>query len=442
MSETAELLQLLETEIPECRRSLQDSHANLEKVAAYCEGNYIQAADKTHALDETKCYTTQSLASVAYQINMLATNFLRLLDLQMGQISDMESNINHLSQIVMIHKEKVARREIGELTTNKSSTKPPGVKNPGIIFPEQQERPLKYVRKNIDYTTFDDLGHGVRQQNMTSRRNSSGSSTGSKPSLAAPPTQAPTTRPPTPPSMYGSGGGGGGGSGTLRKASSPYRTPAPPVSPPLIPSNYAPNYPIQAPSAASSMGSLRKSGYASGNMASVGQQQPAQIMRAMSGMGTPQAGTVMSQSQLYDRDSVVQYISDPVLISGNSMYRSSQMGNMSPPLPPPPGGEIGDGHFGMHGGQAYEASGYGEAMHNYDRTRMNKAEEAEADWVPAKFIEKVVAIYSYTQDKDDELTFDEGAVIYVVKKNDDGWWEGVMDGHTGLFPGNYVEPCI
>lgn len=54
----------------------------------------------------------------------------------------------------------------------------------------------------------------------------------------------------------------------------------------------------------------------------------------------------------------------------------------------------------------------------------------------------VVAIYSYQQDKDDELTFDEGAVIYVIKKNDDGWWEGVMDGHNGLFPGNYVEPCI
>ena len=54
----------------------------------------------------------------------------------------------------------------------------------------------------------------------------------------------------------------------------------------------------------------------------------------------------------------------------------------------------------------------------------------------------MIAIYNYTQDKDDELTFDEGAVIYVVKKNDDGWWEGVMEGRTGLFPGNYVEPCI
>jgi len=58
-----------------------------------------QASDKRHALEETKNYTTQSLASVAYQINMLATNFLHLLDLQTVQISDMESNINHLSQV-------------------------------------------------------------------------------------------------------------------------------------------------------------------------------------------------------------------------------------------------------------------------------------------------------------------------------------------------------
>lgn len=62
----------------------------------------------------------------------------------------------------MIHKEKVARREIGELTTNKSITKPAGVKNPGIVFPEQQERPVKYVRKTIDYNVLDCLGHGVR----------------------------------------------------------------------------------------------------------------------------------------------------------------------------------------------------------------------------------------------------------------------------------------
>ena len=68
----------------------------------------------------------------------------------------------------MIHKEKVARREIGVLTTNKTTSRPPGVKNPGIIFPDLPERPVKYVRKSIDYTQLDDIGHGVRVSFWTS----------------------------------------------------------------------------------------------------------------------------------------------------------------------------------------------------------------------------------------------------------------------------------
>ena len=51
----------------------------------------------------------------------------------------------------------------------------------------------------------------------------------------------------------------------------------------------------------------------------------------------------------------------------------------------------------------------------------------------------VEALYDYAKDKDDELTFSSGAIIYVLKKNDDGWYEGTTDGETGLFPGNYVE---
>ena len=40
------------------------------------------------------------------------------------------------------------------------------------------------------------------------------------------------------------------------------------------------------------------------------------------------------------------------------------------------------------------------------------------------------------------LFVQEGQIIYVLKKNDDGWWEGVMGGITGLFPGNYVEQAV
>lgn len=58
------------------------------------------------------------------------------------------------------------------------------------------------------------------------------------------------------------------------------------------------------------------------------------------------------------------------------------------------------------------------------------------------FLSPVVAIYDYTRDKEDELSFQEGAIIYVIKKNDDGWFEGVMNGTTGLFPGNYVESIM
>ncbi|KAJ4440689.1 hypothetical protein ANN_08837 [Periplaneta americana] len=94
----AELAALLTTEIPEGRSSLADSHTNLERVAEYCEGNYFQSENKRAALEETKNYTTQSLASVAYQINTLAYNFLQLLDLQTAQLAEMESQMNHIAQ--------------------------------------------------------------------------------------------------------------------------------------------------------------------------------------------------------------------------------------------------------------------------------------------------------------------------------------------------------
>lgn len=70
----------------------------------------FRSDNKKAALEETKNYTTQSLASVAYQINTLAYNYLQLLDMQAQQLGEMESQMNHIAQTVSIHKEKVARR--------------------------------------------------------------------------------------------------------------------------------------------------------------------------------------------------------------------------------------------------------------------------------------------------------------------------------------------
>lgn len=51
------------------------------------------------ALEETKNFTTQSLASVAYQISTLANSVLSLLNAQTNQLRHMESSINLIGQV-------------------------------------------------------------------------------------------------------------------------------------------------------------------------------------------------------------------------------------------------------------------------------------------------------------------------------------------------------
>ena len=62
------------------------------------------------------------------------------------------TNPHHLWQMVMIHKEKVARREIGVLTTNKSITR-----QFKILAPSNADKPVKYVRKPIEFSS--ELGY-------------------------------------------------------------------------------------------------------------------------------------------------------------------------------------------------------------------------------------------------------------------------------------------
>lgn len=68
-------------------------------VAPALSSPVLQSPDKQRALEETKNYTTQSLASVAYLINTLANNVLQMLDIQASQLRRMESSINHISQV-------------------------------------------------------------------------------------------------------------------------------------------------------------------------------------------------------------------------------------------------------------------------------------------------------------------------------------------------------
>uniref|UniRef100_A0A8C5MV57 Abl interactor 2 n=1 Tax=Leptobrachium leishanense TaxID=445787 RepID=A0A8C5MV57_9ANUR len=560
----AELQMLLEEEIPGGRRALLDSYTNLERVADYCENNYIQSADKQRALEETKAYTTQSLASVAYLINTLANNVLQMLDIQASQLRRMESSINHISQTVDIHKEKVARREIGILTTNKNTSR-----THKIIAPANLERPVRYIRKPIDYTILDDTGHGVKVSTQNMKMG------------GLPRTTPPTQKPPSPPMT---------GKGTLGRHS-PYRT-LEPVRPPVVPNDYVPSptrnmapsqqqSPVRTASVNQRNRTYSSSGSSGGSHpssrsssrensgsgsvgvpiavptpsppsvfpapagsagtppipvtatpapvphtpatapssttpdAAAGTQPPAEGFTSPTPPGVSSAPSTGNPAQFYSMNRPVSRHTPPT-IGGSLPYRRPPSMTSQPSLqnqinggpfysqntgfavpgrkiyflrgtpikqpvsaslgyiyvshaPPPPSILQVTPQLPLMGFVARVQENISETPpppppaeepvfdespppppppEDYEEEEAAVVEysdpyaEEDPPWAPRTYLEKVVAIYDYSKDKEDELSFQEGAIIYVIKKNDDGWYEGVMNGVTGLFPGNYVESIM
>ncbi|XP_041857544.1 abl interactor 2-like isoform X2 [Melanotaenia boesemani] len=605
----AELQMLLEEEIPAGRRALLDSFTNLERVAEYCESNYVQSADKQRALEETKSYTTQSLASVAYLINTLANNVLQMLDIQASQLRRMESSVNHISQTVDIHKEKVARREIGILTTNKNTSR-----SHKIVAPSNPERPVRYIRKPIDYSVLDDIGHGVKvngQQNMK---------LGGGLSRSNPPTQKPPSppragkgilgknspyrtlepvRPPVVPNDYVSsptrnsmaagqlpspvrtatlnhrprtyrhsfylcclffsklsssllsgcylflGSSGGSHPSSSSRSSSrensgsgsvgvPIAVPTPsppstfPVSPtagPASSSSTAPNSspsPSPTPSSFSSSSSTTTLTQPSAplppnspshntdsspqtssqsNAPNTGTSSPSnptpgpsEVQSELSSLpppappplsSSPVEGPIVPQFYSMNRPQPRQQTPQvggslpyrrPPSVTGQPIVTQNHVNggpcyNQSPASPPPPSllqftpqlplmgfvarvqESISDTppppHPSTESQAGPEEPGIPPKLledgHEEDSAVVEYNDpyaEEDPPWAPRNYLEKVVAIYDYTADKEDELSFQEGAIIYVIKKNEDGWFEGVMNATTGLFPGNYVESIM
>uniref|UniRef100_A0A8C6U8Z3 Abl-interactor 2b n=1 Tax=Neogobius melanostomus TaxID=47308 RepID=A0A8C6U8Z3_9GOBI len=447
----AELQMLLEEEIPAGRSALLDSFTNLERVAEYCESNYVQSPDKQRALEETKNYTTQSLASVAYLINTLANNVLQMLDIQASQLRRMESSINHISQTVDIHKEKVARREIGILTTNKNTSR-----THKIIAPANPERPVRYIRKPVDYSLLDDMGHGVKVL-----------CTYLSPS---PPLTLWMPRP-------------------SHRRNSPYRT-LEPVRPPVVPNDYVSSPtrnmvpPQQSPVRTASVNQRNRT-YRYPHPSSM--QQPREQWQWQCGVPiavpTPAPPGVYPGAQFFSMNRPGQQPPQNPPVGGSLPYRrpSSVTGqpnvahnqnqlnggphfaqNPGSMAPPPPSMQI-TPQLPLMGFVARVQETSKGARVRGDHPAPSPPEDYEDDededesavveysdpyaeedppWAPRTYMEKVVAIYDYARDKEDELSFQEGAIIYVIKKNDDGWYEGVMNGTTGLFPGNYVESIM
>ncbi|XP_033620462.1 abl interactor 2 isoform X21 [Fukomys damarensis] len=318
-----------------------------------------------------------------------------MLDIQASQLRRMESSINHISQTVDIHKEKVARREIGILTTNKNTSR-----THKIIAPANLERPVRYIRKPIDYTILDDIGHGVKVSTQNMKMG------------GLPRTTPPTQKPPSPPvSGKGTlGSGSSGGSHPSSRSSSRENSGSGSVGVPIAvptpsPPSVFPGHPVQFYSM--NRPAARHTPPTIGG--SLPYRRPPSIMSQVSLQNQMNGGPFYSQNPVSDTPPPPPPVEEPVF-------------DESPPPPPPP-----------EDCEEEEA-----AVVEYS----DPYAEEDPPWAPRSYLEKVVAIYDYTKDKEDELSFQEGAIIYVIKKNDDGWYEGVMNGVTGLFPGNYVESIM
>nr|XP_061802550.1 abl interactor 2-like isoform X10 [Nerophis lumbriciformis] len=422
----AELQMLLEEEIPAGRSALLDSFTNLERVAEYCESNYVQTVD--------------------------------------------------------IHKEKVARREIGILTTNKNTSR-----THKIIAPANPERPVRYVRKPVDYSILDDMGHGVKASAQSMKAGGGG---------GLPRTNPPTQKPPSPPMS---------GKGTLGRHS-PYRT-LEPVRPPVVPNDYVSSptrnmaHPLQSPARNASVNQRIRT-YSSGSSGGSHPSSSRSSSRENSGSGsvgvpiavpTPAPPTAFPGApQFYSMNRPAQQPQN-THVGGSLPYRrpSSVTGqpnmapnqnqlnggphfaqNQGPIAPPPPSMQI-TPQLPLMGFVARVQETISDVPppppladepvfedptppppppEDYEDDEEEEESavveysdpyaEEDPPWAPRNYLEKVVAIYDYSRDKEDELSFQEGAIIYVIKKNDDGWYEGVMNGTTGLFPGNYVESIM
>ncbi|XP_014869994.1 ABI family, member 3a isoform X2 [Poecilia latipinna] len=501
-----EVTKILE-EAPSARKALQENYQNLLNVADYCYNTYTQSGENSKkALEETKNFTTQSLASVAYQISTLANSVLSLLDAQTNQLRQMESSINLIGQTIEMHKEKVARREIGAFTAVRRVPR-----NHKIIPPTGTQPRPSYSRRPINYQQLDEIGHGmkvsgkqpektgtIRKHGASVRSNKgpepvqcpvaplAGGSSFGKP--VAPPTiptigQAPPDcdiltslldeaplPPPLPDEALPQSGDAISGlpppppppdsSGLMVAPTAPPPPPPPPGSSGVVINQSAPPPPPPPPPPPSSSGVV------------INHSAPA-----------PPPIAPLTLETVVEENSLPPP-SPPPPSDNNGFPPLPNDGSdfLAPPPPPPPPQE-GDVtltsrrsrrrrsppttrsvSLRVRSGPAsrcrYTRSLFLPAVQSYlqilapppplplddiggfDDIMPPLPPPVDYDInAPPDYLEKVVALYTYEASKPDDLPLTEGDIIYVMRRHDDGWCEGVCNGREGFFPENYVQAC-
>ncbi|XP_048062555.1 ABI family, member 3a isoform X1 [Megalobrama amblycephala] len=516
-----EITKILE-EAPSARKALLDNYNNLHDVAKYCENNYLQSGnDTSKALEETKAFTAQSLASVAYQISSLATNVLKLLDAQTLQLRKIESSVNQIGQTVDMHREKVARREIGAFTVAKRVSRSHKIIPPA----KNKEAKIKYSRTPISFSSLDSVGHGVKDSGQpqlktaTMTRSGSTLSRGGRPpepvqcpvaptlshgasltslndksiassfGKAVPPPVVPSwpttpdsdiistlldeAPPPPPPLMEAEGEEDHG------QKTGPPPPPSPPPPPPLDCTDIPPPPPMPVSISTSDPSSLI-------NMPPPPPAPPLETVAEENGFPLPEAPCDMPPppapdgldlptppplpgDENYDaprsrRSRVRRHPPSSRSLSlrvrmgpsarslyTRSLFLPSAQSLMIPPPPPYPPPLAPPASFSplcriparlAHLDLEIPAPPPSPPVDGFDNYEEMPPLPPPIDYdisAPVDYLEKVVALYNYEAGKPGDLIFQEGDIIYLTSRNEDGWCEGVLNGVKGYFPGNYVE---
>ncbi|TMS01766.1 Abl interactor 1 [Larimichthys crocea] len=505
-----EVMKIME-EAPNARKALQENYDNLLSVADYCYNNYVKSGDASlKALEETKNFTTQSLASVAYQISTLASSVLSLLDAQTNQLRDMESSINLIGQTVEMHKEKVSRREIGAFTAVRRVPRSHKILPPSQPAGTQPRPP--YSRRPINYQLLDGMGHGVKVQQTTG----AGPVPGGAPCQqvthcpgfclsgfgkpVAPPT-IPTTCPappecdiittlldnaPPPPPPTANETPGHDDEVTNTSAlpppppppASPGQMVAPPPPPPPLSealtnhstlppapplpletvveeNTFPPPSPPPPPPPSDDDGFPPLTNDGSELPAPPPPPPPSQDVD----VALPSRRSRRRRSPLTTRSLSLRVHSSPASHCRytRSLFLPAVQSLMIPPPPPYPPPNAPPHPASSSSPQLclparlehldLELSALPPPLLLDDEAAFDDIMPPlppPVDYdtnTPPQYLDKVVALYDYEASKPDDLSLTEGDVIYLTRRHDDGWCEGVLNGNSGFFPENYVQSC-